>query len=130
MRGVTLEAKCRGVSRALGIEVEHREAFRMFLAVDPILDRAFVVNYRLPSQAENALLQLHEDVYHARGAEAWKLQEGKCCFCGKKMHHMSYEIDHVLSRGAHGRNDKQENLRVCCAGFSGCDGHRRRHGNA
>ncbi len=128
MRGITIEAKCRGVTRALGIEVQHSPELRLFTAVDPVLERNFAATYKIPSRMEFALDQLHEDVYHARGAEAWKRQEGKCCFCGRYMHHMSYEIDHVQSRGAHGRNDALSNLRVCCSGLSGCDGHRRRHG--
>ena len=128
MRGIDIAAKARGVSRALGIEVEHRPDFKMFCTTDPVLERSFAVTYRIPSQAENALLQLHEDVYHARGTEAWKRQEGKCCFCGKHLHHMSFEIDHIQSRGAHGRNDALSNLQVCCSGLGGCDGHRKKHG--
>lgn len=129
MRGVDPGAQMRGVGRALGLDIEHDPVLQIFQATDPELERTFTQSYKTPSQLEHALDELHNKIYFARGAEVNRRQEGKCCFCGKKMKRNSYEIDHILSRGAHGRNDRIFNLRVCCAGLSGCDGHRIRHGN-
>lgn len=129
MRGVTLEAKCRGVARALGIPVTldlgpppNVQAFC------PILEKTFEVRYRLPSQAERALKMLHADVYRARGAAVYRRQMALCAMCGRWMSPGGYEIDHRLSRGAHGRDDAVSNLQAVCAGLSGCDLHRRKHG--
>ncbi len=124
MRGVDLPAKARAVSRALGVpvtlELGPPPAFRTFC---PKLERTFEVRYRLASQAERALKMLHDDVYWARGATVYQLQFGKCAMCGRRMMPGQYEIDHIKSRGAHGRDDRIENLRAL---DSEC--HRRRHG--
>lgn len=125
MRGSTPEAKIRGVERALGIDVEHKPG--SFTAFDPTLERTFVALYKIPSRFEYVLDSLHEAIYRARGAEVNRRQEGKCCFCGKKMPRNSYEVDHIVSR-AHGRDDRIPNLRTCCTGSFGCKGHRIRHG--
>lgn len=141
MRGVTLAAKIRGVSRALGCEVMHGPGPMgwCFSALDPTLDaawpdiarmealRKFEVHYRTPSGAEKALKTLHSNIYRARGEATYLRQNGLCFFCGMKMPVTAYEIDHIESRGRHGRNDEMGNLRACCT-VGGCDGHRRRHG--
>lgn len=126
MRGVDIGAKCRGVSRALGLDVEHDPVLRIFRASDPVLERTFTSSYNNLFQVEFALDTLHEDIYHARGNEAHRRQKGQCCFCGKSI--KAFETDHIESRGAHGRNDRLENLRTCCTGLGGCGGHRIRHG--
>lgn len=128
----------RGVSRALGIEVRHDHSpmGACFSALDPTLDRAwpesglesvrkFEAHYR--TGVESALKALHEMVYHARGEEVYRRQEGKCAMCGRKMPANAYEIDHKIPR-SRGRDDRIENLRAVCTGLNGCDLHRRKHG--
>jgi hypothetical protein len=129
---VTLEAKCRGVQRIVKIEIDikRNEAGKVlsFSAYDPVLDRRFISCPDRPSDAERALKKLHSDIYHARGEYVYQKQKGLCFFCGVKMPVDQWEADHKDSRGAHGRDDSPSNLQICCTGFSGCDGHRRKHG--
>lgn len=128
MRGVDLDAKMRTVERALGIEVTLAQLpYQRFVAFCPQVDKEFSEWFVKASRAEAALKALHEAVYQARGKVVYKSQMGLCCFCGRKMPSNSYEIDHVKMR-SHGRDDSVSNLRACCTGLNGCDGHRRRHG--
>lgn len=126
MRGVDLAAKMRNTGRALGVEVK-LEGTNFWLFC-PELDKTFTQPFRSKSTETAALRSLHERVYHERGKRAYEIQGGLCCFCGRPMPSNAYEIDHKASRGANGRNDRIENLQVCCTGFNGCDGHRRKHG--
>lgn len=128
MRGVTLEAKMRTVGRAIGIEVEEipPPSPAGFRAYCPVLDRTFSTWFVKASRAVLALKELQRQVYHARGEYVYKRQGGLCCFCGCKLPINAWETDHIKARSK-GRDDRIENLRVCCT-FGGCDGHRRRHG--
>lgn len=129
MRGVDLAAQARGVARALGIPVTlDLGPPPSVQAFCPKLEKTFEVRYRLPSQAERALKMLHSDVYRARGEFVFKEQRELCAMCGRRIPANAYEIDHIKSRGAHGRNDAVTNLQAVCAGLSGCDLHRRKHG--
>lgn len=126
MRGVDLPAKMRTISRILGADVELRG--RCFCVFCPSLDKTFTQDFDKERLAEVALRELHSRVYRERGMLAYRLQEGKCIFCGRAMPSNSYEIDHKSSRGAHGRNDRVDNLQAVCTGFNGCDMHRKKHG--
>ena len=133
MRGVDINAKARGVERCIGIDVVTTKSVTSgrvlsFSAYDPVLDRPFVTFPDRPSDAERALKKLHEDIYHARGEYVYRQQKRRCCFCDRPLPSNAYEVDHISSRGAHGRSDAISNLRVCCTGLRGCGEHRRRHG--
>lgn len=76
-----------------------------------------------PSKWAQQAKAFHEEIYRARGQEAFRRQNGLCALCGKKMQGTANtEIDHKKSRGAHGRDDRLENLRAV---HSSC--HRLRH---
>ncbi len=127
MRGVDLAAKIRNIERILGLEIEHDEVMRLFTAFDTKLG-VFAAGYGKPSDAERRLKALHSEIYRARGERVYRNQKGKCVFCGRKLPPDAWEIDHIESRGAHGRSDELANLRVCCTGLDGCGLHRKRHG--
>lgn len=134
MRGITIEAKVRGIERATGCVIQtlydRLGKPLSFKAWDGELIAQFAEEYigTRENDAERALALLHTTIYRANGKEAYQSQEGKCAFCGKHMPPNSYEIDHKKSRGAHGRDDRVENLQAVCTGLSGCDTHRRKHG--
>jgi hypothetical protein len=135
MRGITTEAKARNVSRITGVEIlVHYDADGRPTAFDAWRDPEthVAIEYivgKAKAAPETALRKLHSAIYHANGEIAFARQGGKCCFCGKQLSPNAYEKDHKEGRGAHGRNDRPENIQVCCTGFDGCDGHRRKHGN-
>lgn len=135
MRGVDLGAKVRGIERITGCEIRVHcddagrprvlDAWRnpeLYLCTENIVGNG-------KKSPETALRKLHSAIYHYNGQLAYILQEGKCCFCGAKMPSTEYETDHKNGRGR-GRSDRVEDLQACCTGFNGCDGHRRKHGNA
>lgn len=129
MRGVTIQGKCRGVERATGCEIEiiwDNHDVIAFVAKDPELGREFTVQVEHRSERERQLSKLHETVYHARGAEKYRQQGGKCAMCNRELNG-SYDIDHIRSRGAHGRDDRMENIR-CLGNAFKCSCHRQRHG--
>jgi hypothetical protein len=79
-----------------------------------------------PSAHVANLKALHEDVYKQRGRRKFEIQNGHCALCGEKMKGTeNTEIDHIATRGAHGRNDDISNLRVVHAEPY----HRERHNN-
>lgn len=81
-------------------------------AVDAFEDR-HTVYLGPPSFHIRAVEQLHEAIYRSRGRKAFKDQKGLCAICGKPMRGTeNTEVDHIKSRGAHGRDDRQENLQV------------------
>jgi len=129
VRGVTIQGKARCVERATGCEIEiiwDNSDVIAFVAKDPELGREFTVQVEHRSEREKQLGKLHETVYHARGAEKYRQQEGRCAMCNRELNGQ-YEIDHIKSRGAHGRNDALSNLRVVGKVFQ-CRCHRQRHG--
>lgn len=127
MRGVDLPAKIRGIERIIGLEIRHNPELKCFETEDPDLPgRVFMACYARPSQIEVALKGLHSLVYRKRGELVFERQGRKCCFCGGEIR--EFEIDHISSRGAHGRSDVITNLRCCCTGLGACGLHRKRHG--
>lgn len=133
MRGVDFGAKLRNTEKIVGCEIRvHCDdagkpqtlvAWRtpeLCLCMQPVEGKG-------KQAPETALRKLHSAIYRANGQLAYIQQEGKCCFCGVKMPANAYETDHKHGRGR-GRSDRVEDLQVCCTGFNGCDGHRRKHG--
>lgn len=100
----------------------------MFSTTDPELGgMQFLQPIKYPSTLNADLKNLHESIYHARGREVYRRQQGLCAFCGRQMNGRA-ETDHIKSR-AHGRSDKMSNLRSVCSQMSGgCNGHALRHG--
>lgn len=79
------------------------------------------------SQWEKNLKKIHEDVYHARAKEKYRLQGGKCSRCGRELRDKG-ECNHIVHRSK-GRDDRLFNLEIVCASMSnGCDFHQREHG--
>ena len=130
MRGVTLEAKCRGVERATGAELkivyDGKRPIRVE-ASDPELDYTASVPIEFPSGAERAIKLMHALIYGRRSDAVKRRQNHRCIHCNERN---PLEIDHIRSRGAHGRDDRMANLQGVCAYPFGCDTHRRKHGNA
>lgn len=133
MRGVDLGAKVRGIERITGCTIlVHYDATGKATAFDAWRDdnthlclQEVIGNGK--NAPETALKKLHSVIYRINGKLAYIRQRGKCCFCGIKMPPLEYETDHKHGRGR-GRSDRIEDLQVCCTGFNGCDGHRRKHG--
>lgn len=66
-----------------------------------------------PSRQMASIKRLHEEIYHARGQAKFREQNGLCALCGLPMKGTeNTEIDHIESRGAHGRDDRMSNLRA------------------
>lgn len=132
MRGVDLGAKVRNVSRMLGVEVDLIKEAPIgielgqwrFRVEDPDLGPLSWVVQRKSDPAYD-LGKFHEHVYHERGRLVYELQKELCALCGGRMR--TYEIDHIDSRGAHGRNDRIGNLQAVHPSLThSC--HRERHG--
>lgn len=126
MRGVDLRTKARNVSRQLGchIDIEFQPdgtPFALSCTDGELNDRPFFAVIAHPRDFEKTLRCFHEAIYHARGEAKYLEQNRECALCGLKMD--TYEIDHIESRGAHGRNDRMANLRAVHP-----DCHRERHG--
>ncbi len=118
----------RKISRCLGGEVEIKFTDTRPSGVafyDKDLDINFFAPLATPSSWETAIKSFHEMIYRSRGRAIFKYQGGLCAICGAAMRGTdNTEIDHIESRGAHGRNDRMENLRV----VHGNPCHRKRHG--
>lgn len=96
------------------------------VVIDDRLDsrKTFTQFLGTSSQHKAHLDQLHNCIYRARGREKFRQQKGLCALCNKPMSGFeNTEIDHIKTRGAHGRDDRMENLRVV---HTAC--HRKRHG--
>lgn len=124
-----LERAARKASKCLGSEIlivneigTRKPGIAQFF--DDSTGSVFTLKLGPPSQYKKQIKQLHEMVYRARSREAFRRQGGVCLLCSSKMSGWSNtETDHINSRGAHGRDDRMENLRVV---HSEC--HRQRHG--
>lgn len=79
-----------------------------------------------PSKWLQQIKALHEEVYHARAKEKYRLQNGLCAECKRPLRG-SGECDHIVAR-ARGRDDRLKNLKIVCAALSGgCTYHHDRH---
>lgn len=103
----------RQAERIMGLEVIQERSSRLliFIAIESDGNRVAA------ARTEKLLV---ETVYALRRAEVFKEQDYLCKLCGGLK---PLECDHIESRGAHGRNDRKENLRGLCV-----DCHRIRHG--
>lgn len=116
-----LQRKIRKVERATGLSIALVDG--VLVTYDQELDeQLFELPIGTPSNHEKALHRFHEDIYHARARRKHQMQGGKCALCGRQMGDMG-ECDHILTRGAHGRDDRMENLQIVC---NPC--HRTKHG--
>ena len=118
----------RKIERILGAPVEIvKSAEGTPLAAeinDPETQCKFTRFLGPPSKRVENLKALHEQVYRQRGRMKFTLQGGRCAICGRPMKgDENTEIDHIESRGAHGRSDVMTNLRV----VHGDPCHRERH---
>lgn len=127
-----LERHVRKVSRALGVEVTilyrdnpRKEPVALLCIDAEQYDRLFERDLGTPSNWERNLKIFHETIYHARGVRKYHQQKGLCAICGESLNGgtQNTEIDHIESRGAHGRDDRLSNLRV----VHGDPCHRERH---
>lgn len=126
-----LSMKVRKVERATGcsIKVDKNEAGRILRleATDAELGVTFIRGVQSPSRVLPELHGLHEDIYHARAKEKYRLQGGKCSRCGRNLNG-SGECNHIVHRSK-GRDDRLSNLEIVCPALSnGCDFHQREHG--
>jgi len=104
--------KLRKVERETGAALEVI-ADSVLMAHDPELGVMYNFPLGPPSTREAAIKRLHEAIYHRRGEEKLRQQGFKCALCGLPLDGTSNtSIDHIESRGAHGRNDRMVNLRV------------------
>jgi hypothetical protein len=129
MRGVTLEAKIRGVERQTGCEIKifnSHDDPPVLVARDMEMDRVYMRVIHAPSKSEGVLAEIHNEIYRNRGEAKYKQQAGLCCFCHLPLNGV-YEVDHIIPRGWRGRDDRLANLQCCHIGFV-CDGHRKKHG--
>lgn len=122
---VIIEGDVRKVERQLGQSISIHEQPGLnkirFECWDSETDEIFLSDWVTPSRQKYTLSRIHEAVYHARGRVVAKKQDMECAICGLAM--FAYEIDHIESRGANGRDDRMVNLRAV---HPKC--HRRRHG--
>ncbi len=124
----------RKISRCLGVEVVLTTDYeaKTPLIVATVDDReqsgnTFRVALGPPSKREDNLRRVHSMIYLARGKQRFRQQKGLCGICGKPMKGSeNTEIDHIETRGAHGRSDLMSNLRV----VHGEPCHRQRHSAA
>jgi 5-methylcytosine-specific restriction endonuclease McrA len=73
-----------------------------------------------------AIHRLHEQIYRARREELYRRQRGCCARCKMKTPRMT--CHHKKHRGAHGRDDRMENLEMLCTGMGTKDCHGGEHG--
>ena len=126
MRLEQLQRKCRKASRELGIDVEIIEPLPQcgWQLKSTDFDTLYLTDIGTPSKWEQGLAKHHARIYHDRGRRKLIEQNGKCAMCSILLsEHTGAEIDHIESRGAHGRDDSMSNIRVL---DRNC--HRRRHG--
>lgn len=93
---------------------------------DSELSKVFSVPLDAPSKWLQQIKALHEEIYHARAKEKYRLQNGLCAECKRPLRG-SGECDHIIAR-ARGRDDRLKNLKIVCAALSGgCTYHHDRH---
>lgn len=126
-----LAMKVRKVARCLGVDVVLHTAtppFSVECFDRELGGRRFFASLGTASRRLANLKAFHEQIYHERAKQKYIEQEGKCAHCGRDLKG-SGQCDHRLSRGAHGRDDRSQNLQIVCSVFSGgCDFHARKHG--
>lgn len=124
-----LHRAARKIERALGVPVVIVTSEDGTVSVeinDTQLGIKFTRFLGPPSKRLANLKGLHEQIYRARGQELFRRQGGRCAICQRPMKGTeNTEIDHIASRGAHGRSDVMSNLRVVHS--EPC--HRERHQN-
>ena len=123
-----LERAVRRVERITGVVIEiaaeEDGPYALTAADHELGGYAFSEPLGPRSKMEQQVKALHSQIYLARGKAKFAEQKGLCALCGRPMKGTEgTEIDHIVSRGAHGRNDHMSNLRVL---DSAC--HQRRHG--
>ncbi len=105
--------KLRKVERQTGATLELFSASGLIVALDPETGMRFEQFLGSPSQHETNIKRLHETIYHKRGEEKLRQQGFTCALCGLPLDGTSNtSIDHIESRGAHGRSDAMSNIRV------------------
>lgn len=125
-----LERKVRAVEEILGVEVSIRytqEGYPIGLVCNDweLRGKRFECDLSPPSKYRWQVDHFHARIYKERGQEVFRRQRGLCGICGGKMAGTSNtEIDHIETRGAHGRSDVMSNLRA----VHGNPCHRKRHG--
>lgn len=132
MRKSDLERKVRRVERCLGIDVQIilNDNGSGWLGSEDN-GEWLITKLGTPSKWEEGIRSHHESIYHRRGQRKYAEQQGKCSKCGVDLRGVC-DINHIRHRGAHGRDDRMDNLEAVCNAFTsgGCDWHQREHGNA
>lgn len=129
---VDLSRRVRKVERELGVPVtihylDSGTPCSLICRDTELGDVRFTRYLQSPSLWERNLKAFHEDIYHARAKEKYRLQGGQCSRCKRPLRG-SGECNHIVHRSK-GRDDRLSNLEIVCAAMSGgCDFHQREHG--